>query len=142
MNVMIEPSKRKQNLKVVLWCLTFTSLFSIHIFNQASCDYLPQCKTSSNLDFARGFSVKASPTRQPRILLGIFCTDSIRADKLLGNLICFTYLKFYSVHQTDTPKRVCSLQDFVKRNLTIQNDECQVVYTFVFGGNPEGQDDL
>jgi hypothetical protein len=43
------------------------------------------------------------------------------------------------VHQTDTLKRVCSLQDFAKRNLTIQNDECQVVYTFVFGGNSKGR---
>jgi hypothetical protein len=74
--------------------------------------------------------------RPPRILLGILGTWGISEEVKLRVTQRQTFLSFDKVHNTTTPHRVCSLDEFAsKASYQDWNPyECQLVYTFVFGG--------
>jgi hypothetical protein len=83
--------------------------------------------------------------RSPRLLLGIFSLIHDRNERELRHVIRKTYLQFDKTHQTSTPIRVCSLEEFSFRRRQeywkADTDECQMVYTFVFGGNETEQEE-
>ena len=74
--------------------------------------------------------------RKPRILLGIFTILDIPSERQRRHLIWNTYLTFDKVHRTNTPNCVCSLQDLSSKKELVDNEDCQLVYTFVLSGNP------
>jgi hypothetical protein len=86
--------------------------------------------------------VEASPAKvgvgRPRLLVGIFTTDSLK-EKRRRDLIRTTYLRFYV--NTTTPKLICALQEILNNSLANEED-CQMAYTFVIGGNPSGTTEL
>jgi hypothetical protein len=90
----------------------------------------------------RGNKKKVEESSQPpKLLLGIFTSYRHPNFGRLRRLIRHTYLDFYRFTGT-SPNRVCSLQEFSKKQKTIQNnnlpkdeEECQIVYTFVFETN-------
>lgn len=75
-----------------------------------------------------------------RILLGIFTYDKPKGA-MQRDLIRRTYLALPTVmerHNVTTislrHSRICSLQDYWQKRI-VQPDECQLLYTFVIGGN-------
>ena len=86
-------------------------------------------------------------TKRPRILFGIFSELNVPSERQRRHLIRNTYLAYDSVHNTSTPNRVCSLQEFLNTNAhddtttaseamqkKIVQEECQLVYAFVLSG--------
>lgn len=68
----------------------------------------------------------------PRIVLGIFSELQVPSERQRRHLVRNTYLAFDRVHSTQTPNRVCSLQEFTSpKTPAVMKDECQLVYTFV-----------
>jgi hypothetical protein len=70
--------------------------------------------------------------------VGIFTTDSLKEERR-RDLIRTTYLRFYV--NTTTPKLICALQEILNNSLANEED-CQMAYTFVIGGNPSGTTEL
>jgi hypothetical protein len=111
----------------------------------------PQSDTSTTSTTTEEQRIMSSPEqrrgtgteRSPRLLLGIFSLIHNRNERELRHVIRKTYLHFDKTHQTSTPHRVCSLQEFSFRRRQeywkADTDECQMVYTFVFGGNETEQ---
>ncbi|KAL3940062.1 MAG: hypothetical protein SGBAC_005318 [Bacillariaceae sp.] len=67
----------------------------------------------------------------PRILVGIFCTNLNALEKKRRQLLRNTYLTSYQ--ETKSKHRICSLQDLLSTKIDPQ--KCQFAYTFVVGGN-------
>ena len=91
---------------------------------------------SSNEDIAAGPFQRRDTIRPPRILLGIVGTLGKSEDVKLRVTQRQTFLSFDKVHNTTTPHRVCSLDEFASKASDQEWDpyECQLVYTFIFGG--------
>jgi hypothetical protein len=81
-------------------------------------------------------TVRRGDSRPPRILLGIMGTLWVSYEVKLRVILRRTYLSFDKVHNTTTPHRVCSLDEFASKSSpeAWKPYECQLVYTFVFGG--------
>lgn len=75
----------------------------------------------------------------PRLLIGIFTMDSPK-DKLRRKAIRESYLTYYK--SSNTPNRICALQDLADGKLGDRGAECQLAYTFVMGSNPNGTKSL
>ena len=71
----------------------------------------------------------------PRLLLGIFTTNS-PIERHRRRVIRNTYLKYYSSSDTQQEHRICSFSDII--NKKVQEEKCQVAYSFVVGGNATG----
>jgi hypothetical protein len=93
--------------------------------------------------------VQASPAKlklggdnqNPRILLGIFTMDS-PLEKERRDVIRKTYLKAFA-KSSKQPHRICSLQQLLDEVHALPNEhDCQLAYTFVMGGNPNGPTEL
>ncbi|CAJ1959560.1 unnamed protein product [Cylindrotheca closterium] len=76
-------------------------------------------------------SIVTSYKGDPRILVGIFCTNLNQLEKKRREMLRHTYLTTYT--ETDTKYRICSLQNLLAK--TIEAENCQFAYTFVVGGN-------
>ena len=78
---------------------------------------------------------------QARFLVGIFTTSTDEIEEQRRQLIRSTYLSFYNATKNQgTPHRICSLYEIKKG--VVQEQECQLAYAFVVGGNPEGTTEL
>lgn len=105
-------------------------------------------------------SSSSSSFYPPRILLGIFSKTWDSIERKRRHVIRNTYLNFDYVHNTTTPNRVCSLQQFQQKILSPKQGmkdpssssssssidllddpyQCQLVYTFVLQ-QPNNNDD-
>lgn len=88
---------------------------------------------------SRSSSAESTSSRVPRVLLGITGRveggDSSHHELKRRVILRKTYLNFDKVHNTTTPHRICSLRKFSSKPSTQWRPyECQLVYTFVFGG--------
>jgi hypothetical protein len=76
--------------------------------------------------------------RTAKLLLGIFTMDSPTETERRA-MIRKTYLGYFAKGKK-TPHRICSLQELVADSSLAS--ECQMAYTFVMGGNPNGPKEL
>jgi hypothetical protein len=83
----------------------------------------------------------------PRILLGIFTTKNDAKEIKRRTAIRETYLRSYldsdkrTANDTIGSHRICSLANLLSSNHPEHSQllrECQIAYTFVAGGNPDG----
>jgi hypothetical protein len=91
---------------------------------------------------------RVGSTVLPRVLMGLFTTDSAEEAKRRA-VIRQTWVKYYETSAT-TPNRICSLQELINDTTTTTtdstgielSDECQMAYIFVVGGNAKGPKEL
>jgi hypothetical protein len=76
--------------------------------------------------------------RTPCFLWGIMTTDSDN-DRKRRQVIRNTYLSYYKTDE-ENKHRICSISDLMAGQVPV--DSCQIAYTFVVGGNPNGTTDL
>lgn len=107
-------------LILALYTVSITMLHIQHYFTP------PAIPPPPRLIYRREKNSSSKPTT---FLLGIF---TVLQDVQRRKLIRQTMLMQRDLPD-DSRGRVCSLQDYVKTNST----KCQVVYTFVIGGNPQ-----
>ena len=67
----------------------------------------------------------------PRILVGVFTHNLSQLEKTRRQVIRDTYLQSFA--RSSTPNRICQLRQLLDK--TIDAEECQFAYAFVFGGN-------
>ena len=76
----------------------------------------------------------------PRLMLGIMSVLDHDSERLRRKTIRETYLSYFN--QSDTERhRICSLTELLDKSRAdhaLLLRECQLAYTFVVGGNPEG----
>jgi hypothetical protein len=88
-------------------------------------------------------SATVSPTLEqyqegPTFLLGI---PTVEGEVQRRQAVRDTYLSFYrDLYSQDQPNRICSLEQ-VKHNRALLR-ECQLIYLFFVGGNPDGPSEL
>jgi hypothetical protein len=72
--------------------------------------------------------------------MGIFSMES-PTEEQRRDLVRRTYLRYYE--HTNTPNRICALQEILNKSLASNElEDCQMAYTFVVGGNPNGTTEL
>ncbi len=145
----VNHKMKRNRLKLFVDLVIAISFVSTVLLTQATClssTTLCEDTTNSKESFSPPVVLALPPItiteqqqqrrRKPRILLGIFTILDIFSERQSRHLIRNTYLAFDKVHRTDTPNRVCSLQDFSSNKELVDNEDCQLVYTFVLSGNP------
>ena len=75
----------------------------------------------------------------PRLLLGIFTVKDDDLEHKRRQMIRDTYLSYFrlTANETSQHKRICPLSDLLSNHTELLR-ECQLVYTFVAGGKPDG----
>ena len=76
----------------------------------------------------------------PRLLLGIMSVLDHDSEQVRRQTIRETYLSFFSQSETER-HRICALAELLDKSRadhSILVRDCQLAYTFVVGGNPEG----
>jgi hypothetical protein len=87
-------------------------------------------------------SSNTSSSAVVRFLYGIMSYDH-KLEKRRRSTIRRTYLSFYKDFSETTPHRICALVDWLQAPPGHPLlDQCQLIYTFVIGANPEGPTQL
>lgn len=74
----------------------------------------------------------------PRILVGIFSTNKKTIERERRQVVRETFLT--SFRKSKTPYRICELGEILKG--TVPEEDCQLAYTFVIGGNETGPTEM
>ena len=123
---------------------TISSKYMAHEYLAAWDDYQDSVISYTNSEevqfvSSRNLTIGYHNTKKPRMLVGIFSMNTAE-DSRRRNVIRQTWISHYYQTTSDTPHRICSLQNLLS-NATIAS-ECQLAYVFVIGGNPNGSTSL
>jgi hypothetical protein len=127
----ILQSRSTRVLLLMVGCLVFP-LCNLTIGNSLNLDLRPKVPTS---DAPHQDHPSSRPKYNPTFLWGISTT---KEEVERRQTIRETYLSFYK--NSREPNRICSLSDVQKQKVPLE--DCQLVYVFFVGGNPDGPTEL